>query len=202
MAQFYRGNSDNAIGAPARIMLASSTYPAPTKIADIVSLTTFDANSTYGFVDMGVTRSPLKTDIQAAVQQWRNEQFGIFRTTPTDWKGMVSAEFLEIGQDNKQAIMLASAAPDSATNEHRTNFAALTNFPIVRIAILYQDQSALVHATILPKAQWDGAAIAQVVGRGQEIFIPMAWTCYPDEKVIDVVTGQACLRYDFDQYAP
>lgn len=202
MAQFYRGNSNNAIGAPARVLIASSTYAAPIQLANIIDLGTFNANTTYGWMDLGTTRSPLKTDIQAAVQQWRNEQFGIFRTQPTDWKGAVSAEFLEMSQANKQAIMLASIAPDSDTNEHRTNFAAQLNFPTVRVAVLYQDQYNLLHGSVFPKAQWDGAAIAQTIGRGQEIFIPMAWTCYPDDQVIDVVTGEACVRFDFDQYTP
>lgn len=202
MAQFYRGNSDNVIGSPARVLLASSTYPVPTKLADIISLTTLDPNPTYGFIDLGVTRSPAKTDIAAAVQTWRNEQFGVFRTVPTDWKGGFSAEFLETTQSNKQAIMLASTPADSAVNEHRTNFAALINFPIVRLAVLYQDQFSLAHASVFPRAQWDGAAISETVGRGQEMFIPMAWVCYPDSNVVDAVTGQACVRYDFDQYTP
>jgi hypothetical protein len=200
MAQFYRGTSGNVIGAPARILIAPSTSPVPTQLSEVVNMSTYAPNSTYGFTDLGLTRSPVTMDISASSQTWRSEQFGIFRTLPTDWRGSVKAEFLEVTQANKQAIMLASVATDSATREHRTNFAALINFPIVRLALMYIDHLGLVHATVYPNAQWDGAAITETLGRGASLYLPMTWTTYPDDTVIDTVTGLATIRFDFDQY--
>lgn len=200
MAQFYRGTSTNVIGAPARVLIAASTYQAPSRLSEIVSLTTYDPNTTYGWVDAGLTRTPTTVQVQADTNQWTNEQFGQFHTVPTNWRGQVSTEFLETDQTHRAAIMMfSSVAAPPTTGEQRTNFAARTSLSTVRVAVMYLDEYGRVHAIVFPKCQWDGSALSQTIARGEAIAIPMTFTAYPDDQVIDSVSGQAVLRYDLDQ---
>jgi hypothetical protein len=202
MPQFYQGNSLQSIGAPARVMVADRSDPLPTQLAHLFSLTTYLPNATYGFEDAGLTRTPTQIQYSADTNQWRNEQFGLYRTVPTDWRAQVSTDFLQITQDEKLLLeSAASAATDPVTNEHRTNYVSQTAMRQVRVAVAYIDEFGLVHASVFPNCQWNGDAITQTIGRGEPISIPMNWTAYPDDLVIDVDTGLACFRYDLDQFA-
>lgn len=198
MAQFYRGNSQNAIGGPARVIIEPFSYPVPLGIENIVDLSTYNLlGGSYGWIELGETDAPTTFDISYASNQWRSEQFGQFRTSPTDWTGAIKSEFIELTQANRVNLLLGSTATPTA-GQLRTNYPALTAIPYYRVAILMLDQAGRVHAAVFPKTQWDGSAVQEAFERGTPVKLPMSWRAYPDDAVIDTATGLACLRYDLD----
>jgi|SRR5215471_5981469 len=206
MPQFYMGNSSHAIGGPARVLLvpginpAVSSYPYSATLSQIFDLSTYLPNTTtYGWVDIGLTKTPTRIQNAATKTDWRSEQFGIFRSSPNDWTAQVTCEALEVTAANKYAIMQATQPPNAASGERRRNFVAANTIYQCRLAVCMIDQFGMIHASVFPKANWDGAAIASTIARGDTETIPMTWTCFPDDQLIDVVTGQAVFRYDFDQ---
>lgn len=201
---FIKGNSLNVIGEFARVLIAPFSYPIPTKIGDIITLTgsppSYDPVATYGFRDIGLTGAPFQMSHQADTNQWDSQQIVRFRVVPTNYFGSVSTEALEMTQQNKVTLMNASAAADPSANEHRTNFAARISFPLYRVAAVHFDEYGLLHASVFPRCQWDGGAIQQTLERGQMYRIPFSFMAWADENVIDTVTQQACFRIDFDQF--
>jgi hypothetical protein len=199
MAQFYRGNSLNPIGGPARVIVEPFTYAAPNGLDDIVDLTAYNLNPNvaYGWIELGLTDAATTFQINYASNQWRNEQFGLYRVAPTDWTGEAHSEFIEITQANRVNLLFGAAAT-AHTGQLRTNYSALTSIPYYRVAILNLDQAGRLHAVVFPKAQWDGSAVQSAYERGQPVKLPMTWRCFPDDATIDATTGLACIRYDLD----
>lgn len=200
---FYTNmNSNNSIGGPARVLIVPNigTYPHSTRLSEIFDLTTYLPNTTtYGWVDIGVTKTATRVQIAVAKQDWRNEQSGIYRTQPTDWTGQVVTEALEMTQQNKLNLMLGTNPGNTGGGELRTNYSARFTLPYVRLAAMMLDQNLKMHVSVFPKCQWDGAAIANSLARGDSESIPMTWTAFPDDSIIDAATATAVLRYDLDQ---
>jgi hypothetical protein len=202
--QFVRANATNAIGAPARVLIAPSSYANPVKLQNIFDLGVVGypaQTATYGFIDIGMTSKPTTHQYQAAENDWKSEQTGTFKTLPTDWTGQIATESLEMTQQNKVNLMLGTAQTDAVAGvESVTYFSARAFVPTVHIAIAFIDEYGKIHCAYYPKAQWNGAAVQQAVARGQAYVIPMTWKIFPDTSIIDPVTGFAVFRADFDQY--
>ncbi len=200
MAGFYRGNSDEVIAAPCRVLIAPSTYPHPTQLSHIINLSTYDPNITYGWQDLGVTGAPTRVSIGADAQKLSNQQFGQFRTVPTDFHGQVVSEFLQVSQDKKALLIpLAVKQADTPGGEKLTDYTSVASFPTVRLALLFKDHNNKAHAIYMPKCQWGGQDIEQQIGRGEMIRIPMTWDAYPDDTLLDPTNGEPVIRRDFDQ---
>lgn len=197
---FYRGNSLNSIGEQARLMLAPFVSPAPTQLAHLMSMTTYDPNATYGFVDIGLTNAPLTMSVQADTNNWDNQQYGRYRVVPTMFHGALGTTALEYTQANRVMLMGATAATDPTTNEHRTNWSALVALPLYRAAAVHLDPNGWVHATVYPRVQWDGGAIQTTLARGDQLGIPFTFAAMVDDQLIDPTTKQGLYRYDFDQF--
>ena len=196
---FYRGNNENAIGAPARVLMAESSYPMVEELAHIISLSTYDPNTTYGWREMGLTSAPTTLGHSVETAEWRSEQFGRFRIVPVDYTATVQTEFMEMTQDIKVLAMMGSEEPSPPSGQTVTYFSALENIPNYRIAVLFRDHLKKIHASVFPNAQWNGDAIQQAIARGEAVRAPVTFNAYVDTDVIDSVSGQACFRVDFDQ---
>lgn len=201
MANFYRGDDEKTLAFPCRVMIAAATQPLPSRLSEIVNLTTYDANGTYGFADAGTTTGPVTIRLGASTTEFRNDQFGLFKVVPNEWHGSVEADFLEVDQSNKtRLISTALSKADPVANEHRTNFVAATKFTRVRLALLGLDENGLVHAIVVPAAQWNGGDIQRQLGHGQMQSLPMNWSVLTDDDVRDPDTGDAILAFDLDQF--
>lgn len=203
--QFYRANSSYALGGPARLLVAPYSYPHALSLNNLIALATINFPpqlATYGFVDIGSTDKPTQMDYSATVQDWKNEQAGSFRVQPTDFAGKVTGSAMEQTQANKVNLMLASQVADNVAGvESRTNFASRDSFPQVHLAVMWMDQNSLIHASVYPKAQWDGTAFSEQIARGMAVVIPLNYKYFPDDTLIDPVTGKSIFRMDFDQYS-
>jgi hypothetical protein len=204
MAQFFRTNSNASIGGGARVLIVNpiGTYKNPTRLSEIVSLTTYDpVTATYGWKDIGSTKTPSRVQLGYAKTDWNNEQTGLYRGVVGNWTGQTTCEALEMTSANKKLLYSATiAAANGVTGEVRTNFPARSaGMPFVRLAFLTKDHLGNVHASIFPKAQWDGGAIAETLARTDSRSIPMTWALYADENEIDSETGDPIIRYDIDQ---
>lgn len=198
--RFLRGNSRKAIGQPARLLIAPYNAPMPAKLSDLVSLTTYDPNPTYQFIDIGLTRAALTITVQADSNNWDSQQSGRYATVPTNRWATVASEALEIDQDRKVYLMDADAATDSTTNEHRTDFSLKDSFVQYRLAAIYTDRFRYVHGHVFPLAQWDGSAVAMAMDRGAQQAIPFSFNAMPDDAALSAVTNQPLFRVDFDQF--
>lgn len=202
--QFYRGDDDNAIGAPARILVSPASNPHPTRISNIIASggtpTYNPVLTTYGWVDLGLTNAPFSMQHGASVQEWQNQQYGTFRTVPDNWRGQIGSTFIEITQANKGYLMGAKTATDPVANEHRTDFTTLTSFDRYHVACVWFDHKRLIHASYFPQCEVNLSSVQQTVARGQMHDIPVQWTAFPDDGLLAESDGLPVIRVDFDQY--
>lgn len=196
---FLRGNSDESIGGPVRVLIAEATYPHPEDLSHFFNTTTYDPNTTYGWKDAGFTGAPTRVRVGADVQRWSNQQQGQYRTVPTEWRGQVTSEFLQVTQEKKGLLAAARAGTTTAGGTKITDWTARANFPFVHIALQQIDHNGRIHVIYIPRAQWAGDDIEQSLERGQPLRIPMTWDIYADETLTNTTTGEAVLRRDFDQ---
>lgn len=198
---FFKGNNNASIGAPARVLVAASTYPLPIEIDNVYDLTggTYNPNTaTYGFVDIGYTAAPVEMQHSADMQRWRNEQTGEYRIVPTDFHGQVGSSFLQITAANKKMIMLGVAAPATPQGNVRTDFTTIQQVPVVHVAVAMYDHLFKHHLSVFPRGQWNGGAITETIGRGVAIQIPMTWDITAED-TIQGADGNSIFRYDIDQ---
>src|SRR5262252_2756714 len=144
MPQFYQGNSNQAIGGPARVLIVPGISPA---ISSYLPNTT-----TYGWVDIGLTKTPTRIQNAATKTDWRSEQFGIFRSSPNDWTGQITCEALQVTADEKYSLMQATRPPDASSGEKRRNFVAAIQIYQCRLAIALEDQFGRLHVSEIGRA--------------------------------------------------
>src|ERR1051326_4716117 len=94
-------NNDLVIGGAARVMYAPRSYPQPFDISHFVDTTTYDVNPTYGWTDVGHTKTTSNVAIQASTSEWRSEQSGPLRTLYQDYTGTATYEMEEMSQANR-----------------------------------------------------------------------------------------------------
>lgn len=199
MTEFHRVNDDAVVGGPARILVAPISYPLSKRLSEIVSLSTYDpTTSTYGWEDVGGTQEGVTFGLEVSTQEWRNDQYGLFRTVPIDWRGSVTAIAMETTQRNREILLGAAGDTANGAGEAMTYYEAAGHIPHNRVAILYLDDTGLLHATLYPDVQWDGKKIDQMFKRGQPYVINFNFTAFPSSDALGP-DNLASLRLDIDQ---
>lgn len=195
---FDKVNTSNVIGGRARVMIAATTYTTPGQLSELFNLTTYVANATYGWVDIGETKSASRVSVEATTAQWTGEQSGTFRRLITDWRGTANFEMMELTQDHKARVLGAVIQTDPVAGQHRTNWSARNAVPYVRLAFARLDPDGRLHATVIPRAQWDGSALQRTFTRGESESLQVNEAFYPDENQVDAQSGDFILCYDLD----
>ena len=201
MAQFHRVNNDNVIGGAARVLVAPSSYALPTDLAHIVAhASTYAPNGTYGWADIGTTKSASNIAMQAATNEWRGEQQGPIRMLYTDYTGTATFEMEELagsqGQSNK--LLAGAVAGTAAAGQTRTDWTARNTPPDeVHICFLREDPDGRLHATIAPRAQWDGSALQRQFTRGESESLALPMKLYGDTDNTGA-DGNPLIFYDLD----
>lgn len=197
---FYRGDSDKAIGGPARVLFAPRSAPNVGRLSEIFNTSTYDLNSTYLWQEVGITAAPTRIGRQATTNEWSNEQFGLFRRKAVQWRGTIQSEAMEFKQANKVLLLEGRAANTGMpAGEFRTNYPAVNALLQYHIALAWKDDFGRIHAEVFPNCQWAGDNIEEQLSRADAAKIPISFTAFPDDSVVDPTTGFACYGYSLDQ---
>lgn len=200
MAVFFKGDDVNIIGGRPRVVMTAYANAAPTQLGEIISLSTYALNSTYNWVEMGLTDGGVETGFGATTTEWRNDQFGRFKVQPNEYSGSFKVKMLEYDATHKRNwIAIASPEADPVASQKLTNYVARPDFPAKRLAVLTIDDLGFVHALIFPKVYWNGSQIMRTWTPDQPLPTALEWLAVPDDNKTDTTTGYPVLAYDLDQ---
>jgi len=204
MAEFYRGDNTQVKARIARVLWAPTTGPAPTKLSDVIDLSTYEPNATYLWEDLGLTTEPLTLPHTIDASGFVTQQRGEIRKTPQETRFLGRTTLGEVTIANRKKFMEGDTVSQPVANENRMYLAkpkALTNF---RMAFLNLDEdSGLIDGIIFLKAQITGAAGEQSWARGAASTLPIEVEAYPnDDGIVTTDTGAAVVRIDLEQVTP
>ena len=204
MAEFYRGDNTQVKARIARVLWAPTTGPAPTQLADVIDLATYEPNATYLWEDLGLTTEPLTLPHTIDASGFVTQQRGEIRKTPQETRFLGRTTLGEVTIANRKKFMEGDTVSQPVANENRMYLAkpkALTNF---RMAFLNLDEdSGLIDGIIFLKAQITGAAGEQTWARGAASTLPIEVEAYPnDDGIVTSDTGAAVVRIDLEQVTP
>lgn len=200
MAGLLQGNTGEIIGGSAAMFLAPSTYPMPHGIADIVNLSSYAANATYGFTALGYTADGIRTSREVSTQETRTDEIGLLKTYPIDYSTTVSGTAKQNSQTNKVRLLQMVAAAANAAGELVTYGEAAPFLSSWRLAVVHEDENKKFHARVYGQAQWDGSAVEESFQRGTNAEIAFSFKCLPTTDCTGP-NGQASERVDYDQPA-
>jgi hypothetical protein len=203
MGAFAPVDNTQVIGGFARVLLSIGSYPNPSRIGEIVDLTGSPVSyaaktTTYGWIDIGTTKSPSRIAMQTANAEWRGEQQGPIRTLYTDTTGTASfelEEMLNTAAVRAAANGVAEAAADPLAGQHRQDWVAPDSVGFTRLCFLRKDPDGRLHATVATKAQWDGSQLQRTFSRAESESLTFNEKLYPDPSNLSA-SGKPIVFYD------
>lgn len=199
MPEFYKGTNTNVRQRIARFLVAPSTYPAPTLLEHVISLTTYQVNPVYGWRDVGLTLEPLALPHTIESAGFVTEQRGEIRKVPQETRFLARTTLGELTPENKKTFMEGDTV-ETVSGQQRVKIAKaqrLTNF---RSAFLNLDEdTGKIDGLILLKSQITGAAGEQTWGRGTATALPVEIEAFPNDDGILTQDGKDVVRIDLQQ---
>lgn len=191
MPDFFRTsvNDESFIRGAARIMWAGSTVSFPTKIADIINMSTYDAQATWN--DLGATKTGVQISVNNTEEAFDVDQIlGNILTQPTDWEVSVQTSLAEMTVDRLALAwegypVITDATPPSGP-EKVTYFGLPTSYTERRLAVLFQRPNGKIRAYIfrrVNRAPQDSSVNHNKTG--EQISIPVRFNALPDTSIAE-----------------
>lgn len=200
MPQFYRGTNANVRARIARVLTAPSTYPAPTALSHVISLTTYEPNATYGFSDLGLTLEPLVLPHSVQENAFVTQQRGEIRKSPQEATFIARTTLGEVTLANKALFMEGDTVGTDADSNSRLFIGKPKILTNRRMAFLnLDDDSGKIDGIILLKTQITGGAGEQQWARGTASPLPIEVQAYPNDDGVVDSTGNDVVRIDIQQ---
>ena len=198
----YQYNPDAIHIGPARVFIADyDTVEPPTQLADVVSLSTYDAAS--GWSSLGDTIEPINMTHGWATTEVRTLQHGRVTDYVGDYNNRVTTTFAERTAAVKAAVLgIDLSTATNAQSENITYYTVTKQKRERRLAVLHLDETIpspfALMMTVFPKVKRTGSDSEWTWGTDQQGF-PCEWNVYPDEDIQDPTTGEYVYAYDIDQ---
>jgi len=181
----YSVTDDNFIRGAGRLLLAGITVAFPTTIADIVNLSTYDAQT--GWVDAGATKTGI-----TITNNFSEETFDIDQelvdidSRPTGYEYSVATALEEFDLAHMQIAWQAGVISTSGS-EQRMGVGTPVTYLKKRLAVLMQKESGKLRAFVFRKAQRTPQESAVTFAKtGEQISIPVRFKALPDPSVAEI----------------
>lgn len=147
MASFHRVDTTKLIRGAARLLYADSSVTQPTKLADVISLSTFDAAANWN--DLGATREGIQINLNNTEDAFEVDQVqGEVGSAPNAWECTVATRLAEMTLEHFVFIWEGAAITTDSTipspYERETGFAGATSYTERRLAVLFQKPSGKI----------------------------------------------------------
>lgn len=200
MPEFYKGTNQNVKARIARVLYAPTTYPAPTLLEHVISLSTYEPNNfNYGWEDLGLTLEPLTLPHSVETAGFVTQQRGEIRKTPQEARFLGRTTLGEVTLANKQKFMEGDEV-ETVSGQQRMKIGKPTVLSNFRMAFLNLDEeTGKIDGIILLKAQITGAAGEQSWARGAANTLPIEVEAFPNDDNILTTDGKSVVRIDLQQ---
>lgn len=180
---------DNSfIRGAARLLWAGTTISFPTKISDVINMSTYDATSSWN--ELGATKMGIQITVNNAEENFDVDQIlGDIRSQPTNWEVSVQTNLAEMTLERLQVTWEGSAVTTDATvtpNEKEIGFGQPTSYTQRRLAVLFQRPNAKIRAYLFRLAQrTPQESTVNHNKTGEQISIPMRFKSLADPSIAD-----------------
>lgn len=179
-------NDDSFIRGAGRLLWAGTTISFPTKIGDVVNLSTFDAQT--GWNELGATKTGIQITTNNSEESFDVDQIlGDIRTQPTNWEVSVSTQLAEM---TLERLAVAWEGSDVTTdtsmtpNEKEVGFGQPDSYTERRIAILFRRPNGKVRGYFFRRAQrMPQESTVNHMKTGEQISIPVRFHCLADASI-------------------
>lgn len=182
-------NDDSFIRGAARILWAGTTVTFPTKIADVINMSTYDATASWN--ELGATKSGIQISINNSEENFDIDQIlGDIRSSPTNWEMSVSTQLAEMTLERLQVAWEGSAVTTDATpvsgTEKEIGFGQPESYTQRRVAVLFKRPNGKIRGYFFRIAQRTPQQSTVVHNKtGEQISIPTSFKCFADASIAD-----------------
>ena len=192
MPDFFRTfvNDESFIRGAARILWAGSTVAFPTKIADVINMSLYDATS--GWNELGATKTGIQISVNNTEESFDVDQIlGNLDTQPVSWEVSVQTALAEMTLERLQVAW--EGAPVTTDNtppsgaEKELGIGAPVDYTERRLAVLFQRPSGKIRGFFFRKVNRAPQESAVTFNKtGEQISVPVRFNCLPDLSISDV----------------
>jgi len=192
MAQdFHRTyvNDEAFIRGAARLLWAGSTVTFPTKIADVINMSTYDVTATWN--DLGATKGGIQISVNGTEESFDIDQIQAdIRVQPTNWECAVQTNLAEMTLERlavawEGSPVVTDATPGSGP-EKEMGFGNPLSYTERRLAVLFQRPNGKIRAYIFRKV--NRAAQESTINftkEGEQQTVPVRFKALPDASIAD-----------------
>jgi hypothetical protein len=183
VVNFFVGDQSKLVRGAARILIAPNSQAKPAKLADVINLTTYAAQT--GWIDLGFTINGIQINVNNTESAFDVDQVqGPIGSAPTGWEANVVTQLAETTLDH--LIIAWEGAPktiDTTTtpDEEETGFAGAPNYTERRGAVMFQRPDLTIVGFFFHRwvrAPQQGTLDFQKAGNAQTI--PIQFNCLAD----------------------
>jgi hypothetical protein len=180
-------NEESFIRGAARLLWAGTTISFPSKIGDVINLSTFEAQT--GWNDLGATKNGITISINNSEEEFDVDQIlGAIASEPTEWECSVGTQLAEFTVERMQIAWEGSAVSVDAVNQEReVGFGQPTSYTQRRLAVLFQRPNGKVRGYFFRKVQRTPQESTITHNKtGEQISIPVQWKSLADASIAEV----------------
>jgi len=181
-------NDDSFIRGAARLLWAGTTVSFPTKISDVINMSTYDATGSWN--ELGATKTGIQISINNAEESFDIDQIlGDISSQPTSWEVSVGTQLAEMTEERLQIAWEGSSISLDSTvtpNEKEIGFGQPSSYTQRRLAILFQRPNGKIRGYFFRKAQRTPQESNVTHAKtGEQISIPTRFKMLADSSVSD-----------------
>lgn len=199
MPDFHRTfvNDDSFIRGAARLLWAGTTIAFPTKLGDVINLSTYDAQTNWN--DLGATKTGIQITVNNSEETFDVDQiFGDIDSRPTNWEVGVGTALAEMTLERLAIAWEGSGVTTDVVtepDEKEVGFGVPDFYIQRRLAVLFQRPNTKIRGYLFRKAQRTPQESTVTHAKtGEQISVPVRFRCLPDTSISDTKKRMFIIR--------
>lgn len=185
------------IRGAARLMWAGTTVSFPSKLGDVVNLSTYDPMT--GWNDLGATKTGITISVNNTEESFDVDQiYGDIDVQPTAWECSVSTQLAEMTLERLAIAWEGSAVTtDTAMNpnEKEMGFGQPTSYTKRRLAVMFQKPNGKVRGYIFREVTRAAAESSVVYAKtGEQQTVAVRFRALADASIADTYKRYFLIR--------
>lgn len=182
-------NDESFIRGAARLMWAGTTVAFPTKIGDVVNLSTFEPQTNWN--DLGATKTGIQITVNNSEETFDVDQIlADISSQPTNWEVSVGTQLAEMTAERLQIAWEGSpvtTATEDGVSTKTLGIGQPLSYTQRRLAVLFRRPNGKIRAYLFRKVQrMPQESNVTHAKTGEQISIPVRWKAVADTSIADV----------------
>ena len=191
MPDFHRTfvNDDSFIRGAARLLWAGSTVTFPTKLGDVINLSTYDAITNWN--ELGATKNGVQISINNTEEEFDVDQvLSALRTLPTNWECSVSTNLAEASLERLQIVWEGSDITTDVVpqpDEREMGFGVADAYIERRLAVLFARPNGKIRGYLFRRVNRSPQeSTINYAKSGEQQTVPVRFKALADTSITDI----------------